>query len=160
MEMGRAPTHSTSFTFIATQSIPIVSKRSNCSATRIFVPTPSVEMAMPISGVICNTFAKYPIGNLTGAEGQKENVWLTHSATFCMPSSSLAVSTPVALYVAWVFSCLLVLGTSICSRHCGQHRDVNTYRFIFTQTLSCDANLLKTNSPVVHNAMMVRCPPD
>src|SRR5437867_6826517 len=108
-------------------------------------------MAMPISGVICNTFAKYPIGNLTGAEGQKENVWWTHSATFCMPSSSLAVSTPVALYVALVFFCLLVLRTSITLLL------IIRQEFIFTQAVSSDANLLKTNSPVMHNALMARC---
>src|SRR5919108_615847 len=93
-----------------------------------------------------------------------------------MPSSSLAVSTPVALYVALVLFCLLALGASItlpliirkasfswgpiCSRHCGQHRDVNRYRRVFTQTLSCDANLLKINSPVMHNALIARSSPD
>jgi len=45
--MGSAPTQITSFTFIAMQSTPTVSKRSSCSATITLLPTPSVDSASP-----------------------------------------------------------------------------------------------------------------
>ncbi len=45
---GSEPTHTMSFAFIATQSMPIVSNRSSCSATTIFVPTVSVDIARPV----------------------------------------------------------------------------------------------------------------
>ena len=41
--IGSAPTQTTSLTFIATQSMPTVSRRSACSATTSLEPTPSVR---------------------------------------------------------------------------------------------------------------------
>ena len=48
MATGSAPTQMMSFTFIAMQSIPTVSKRPSSSATSSLVPTPSVESAIPV----------------------------------------------------------------------------------------------------------------
>ena len=45
--IGSAPTQTRSLTFIAMQSIPIVSKRPRRSAITIFVPTPSVRERDP-----------------------------------------------------------------------------------------------------------------
>ncbi len=45
--IGSAPTQIRSLTFIAMQSMPIVSNRPSRSATTIFVPTVSVETAIP-----------------------------------------------------------------------------------------------------------------
>ena len=42
---------------MATQSIPIVSKRPVCSATITFEPTPSVHSASPRPGAISITLA-------------------------------------------------------------------------------------------------------
>jgi hypothetical protein len=42
---------------MATQSIPTVSRRSACSATTIFDPTPSVDTAMPRFGATRSTDA-------------------------------------------------------------------------------------------------------
>jgi hypothetical protein len=44
-------------TFIAMQSIPTVSNRFSCSATITFVPTPSVDSAIPVSSSSRSTFA-------------------------------------------------------------------------------------------------------
>jgi hypothetical protein len=44
-------------TFIATQSIPIVSKRPACSATITLDPTLSVVRAIPSPGAIRSTLA-------------------------------------------------------------------------------------------------------
>ena len=57
MASGSAPTQIRSFTFIATQSIPTVSKRRSASATSTFVPTPSVDSAIPRPGATSSTFA-------------------------------------------------------------------------------------------------------
>jgi hypothetical protein len=46
-----------SLTFMATQSMPTVSRRSACSATTIFEPTPSVDTAMPRFGATRRTDA-------------------------------------------------------------------------------------------------------
>ena len=55
--IGSAPTQIRSLTFIATQSIPIVSKRPSRSATTIFVPTPSVPIAIPVRSSRRSTLA-------------------------------------------------------------------------------------------------------
>ena len=55
--IGSAPTQTRSLTFIAMQSMPIVSKRPSCSATTIFVPTPSVPKATPVRSSIRSTLA-------------------------------------------------------------------------------------------------------
>jgi len=57
MAIGSAPTHTRSLTFIAMQSMPTVSRRSACSATTIFEPTPSVETAIPRFGATRRTDA-------------------------------------------------------------------------------------------------------
>jgi hypothetical protein len=44
-------------TFIAMQSMPTVSRRSACSATTIFEPTPSVDIAMPRLSATRSTLA-------------------------------------------------------------------------------------------------------
>ena len=54
---GSAPTQIRSLTFIATQSIPIVSNRPVCSATITFEPTLSVASAIPRPGATRITLA-------------------------------------------------------------------------------------------------------
>ena len=55
--IGSAPTQITSFTFIATQSIPIVSYRPRRSAMTILVPTVSVDSARPVRSSSRSTLA-------------------------------------------------------------------------------------------------------
>jgi len=54
---GLCPTQITSFTFMATQSMPIVSYRPSISAMRTFVPTPSVVRASPWPWPMSTTLA-------------------------------------------------------------------------------------------------------
>jgi hypothetical protein len=51
MESGLAPTQIMSFTFMATQSMPIVSNFPIMLATIVLVPTPSVHRARPVPSI-------------------------------------------------------------------------------------------------------------
>src|SRR5215831_1484084 len=87
-----------SFTFMATQSMPMVSYLSIIWAISAFVPTPSVEMASPMPP-ISRTLAKYPMSSLTDPlPSPKDHVCRTLLTRRWRPASSRAVSTPAVRY--------------------------------------------------------------
>src|SRR5882757_3296400 len=88
-----------SFTFIATQSIPIVSYLRIMSAMMVFDPTPSVQMAIPTPSISI-TLAKYPIGSSTRPWPERGQVFCTRATIRLSPASASAVSTPDVLYIS------------------------------------------------------------
>ena len=93
---GRAPTHNRSLTFIATQSIPIVSYRFISCATMALDPTPSVEIASPIAAEI-DDIGEIADIELDAADAATTQVVFMRSTRRFRPASAASVSTPLWL---------------------------------------------------------------